>query len=105
MRNNNRTSLLSSRHVLIQSMAGTVIASKSVESMSTAAVSDWAASYLDAKSTTTVARRKLQRTSGTRVNEVNLELHLRSESENDGALRASSDVRVVLNHGLQKEHW
>src|SRR6202051_314969 len=33
-----------------------------------------------------------------------LELHLRSESENYGALRSSSHVRVVLNDRLQEEH-
>jgi len=49
-------------------MAGTVIASASVEIMSMAAVSDWAALYLDAKSTTTVASGKLQHTSDSRAN-------------------------------------
>jgi hypothetical protein len=33
-----------------------------------------------------------------------LELHLRSESENYGALRSSSHVGVVLNDRLQEEH-
>jgi hypothetical protein len=33
-----------------------------------------------------------------------LELHLRSESENDSTLRTSSHVCKVLNDGLQKEH-
>jgi len=49
-------------------MAGTVIASASVEIISMAAVSDWAALYLDAKSTTTVARGKLQHISDSRAN-------------------------------------
>jgi hypothetical protein len=34
-----------------------------------------------------------------------LELHLCSESEDDSTLPAPSHVRVVLDHGLQKEHW
>jgi hypothetical protein len=68
MRNNNSTSLPSRRHLLIQSMAGTVIASASVEIISMAAVSHWAALYLDAKRTTTVARGKLQHTSDSRAN-------------------------------------
>jgi len=33
-----------------------------------------------------------------------LELHFGSESENYGALRPSTHVRVVLNDRLQKEH-
>jgi hypothetical protein len=33
-----------------------------------------------------------------------LELHLRSESENDGAVRATSHVCKVLNDRLQEEH-
>jgi hypothetical protein len=68
MRNNNSTSLPSRRHLLIQSMAGTVIASASVEIIGMAAVSHWAALNLDAKSTTTVARGKLQHTSDSRTN-------------------------------------
>ncbi len=33
-----------------------------------------------------------------------LEFHLCSKSKNDSALHASSDVRIVLHHGLQKKH-
>jgi len=33
-----------------------------------------------------------------------LELHLGSESENYGALRSSTHVRVVLNDRLKEEH-
>jgi len=58
----------SSNHLLIQSMDGTVIAKASVEIMSMAAVSDWAALYRAAKSTTTVARGKLQHTNDSRAN-------------------------------------
>src|SRR5271163_3462486 len=52
----------SSIYLLIQSIAGTVIARASVEIKSIDAVSDWAALYRAAKSTTTVARGKLQHT-------------------------------------------
>jgi hypothetical protein len=34
-----------------------------------------------------------------------LKFHLRSESDDHSMLRASSYVRVVLNHRLQKQHW
>src|SRR6266403_3524789 len=34
-----------------------------------------------------------------------LELHLCSESEDNGAIRASADVGVILDHRLQKQHW
>ena len=34
-----------------------------------------------------------------------LKFYLSSESENYSALRSSADIRVVLNDGLQKEHW
>src|SRR6266849_6444655 len=34
-----------------------------------------------------------------------LELHLCSESEDNGSIRASADVGVILDHRLQKEHW
>src|SRR5258706_1751731 len=33
-----------------------------------------------------------------------LELHLGSESEDNGAIRASADVGVILDHRLHKEH-
>src|SRR5258708_30195390 len=33
-----------------------------------------------------------------------LELHLCSESEDNGAIRASAHVGVILDHRLQKEH-
>jgi len=55
-------------HLVIQSIAGTVIASASVEINSIEALSDSAALYLAAKSTTTVARGKLQHTSASRAN-------------------------------------
>src|SRR5271155_1209872 len=57
----------SSIYLLIQSIAGTVIARASVEIKSIDAVSDWAALYRAAKSTTTVARGKLQHTSDSRA--------------------------------------
>ena len=55
-----------SNYLLIQSIAGTVIARASVEIKSMDAVSDWADLYRAAKSTTTVARGKLQHTSDSR---------------------------------------
>ena len=62
----NRTAS-SSNHLLIQSIAGTVMASASVEIRSMDAISDWAALYLAANSTTTVANGKLQHTNDSRA--------------------------------------
>jgi hypothetical protein len=56
-----------SNHLLIQSIAGTVIAKASVEIKSMDAVSDWAALYRAAKSTATGARGKLQHTGDSRA--------------------------------------
>ena len=54
-------------YLLIQSIAGTVIARASVEIRSMDAVSDWAALYLAANSTTAVANGKLQHTNDSRA--------------------------------------
>src|ERR1700688_4032839 len=62
----NRTTS-SSDHLLIQSIAGTVIAGASVEIRSMDAISDWAALYRAANSTTTVANGKLQHTNASRA--------------------------------------
>ena len=55
----NIDNVLRQSYLLIQGMAGTVIAKASVETISMAAASDWAALYRAAKSTTTVASGKL----------------------------------------------
>src|SRR5258708_23874014 len=55
-------------HMLIQRIAGTVMARASVDTKSMEALSDSAALYRAAKSTTTVARGKLQYTSASRAN-------------------------------------
>jgi hypothetical protein len=57
----------SPNHLLIQSTTGTVIAKASVEIKSIDALSDSAAFYRAAKSTTTVASGKLQHTSASRA--------------------------------------
>src|SRR6266852_262663 len=55
-------------HLLIQSIAGTVMASARVEIKSIEALSDSSALYRAANSSTTVARGKLQHTSASRAN-------------------------------------
>src|ERR1700686_944268 len=56
-----------SNHLLIQSIAGTVIARARVEIKSIEAISDWAALYRAANSTTTEANGKLHHTNDSRA--------------------------------------